>query len=254
MTNGIVFDIKEFALNDGPGIRVTVFLKGCPLKCKWCHNPESQKHQPEINQKTNRLCGKIYTPSELAEHLRQFQDVYNLSDGGITFSGGEPTLQTDFLIETLSLLPDIHTTLDTCGQCQSDKFLKIAQAVNLVYFDLKLADDTLHQKYTGISNRLILENLKMLDEYNIPLHIRIPLIPTITDTADNLNGLFNIIKSLKHPPIRIDLLPYNICAGGKYKNYGMTYELITIPNEPNQINVQHFYEQLTQNNFNVMKG
>lgn len=225
MTTGIVFDIKEFAINDGPGIRLTVFMKGCPLRCKWCHNPEGLSIEPQLNYKSNVVKGISYSVVELVEHINKFKDIFDLSSGGVTFSGGEPTMQADFIYNVARNLPEVHKTLDTCGYCDRHIFSRLLKVFDLVYFDIKLADSNLHTKFTGVSNSLILENLAILDSSGCPYHIRIPLIPGITDTNENLDAIKEVITNLRNKPLRVDPLPYNICAGGKYKAYDMVYPL-----------------------------
>ncbi len=252
MPKGIVFDIKEFAINDGPGIRVTVFFKGCPLRCLWCHNPEGLSPDAQLNLKTNKMVGTAYSVAELVSKLSKFQEVFEISGGGVTFSGGEPTMQSGFIYEVASHLPNIHKNLDTSGFCSPDVFRKLISLFNLVYFDLKLVNDDEHEKYTGVSNKLILENLKILDESGIDYHIRIPLIPNITDTKENLDDIFNLILSLKNKPLRVDTLPYNILAGGKYEAYSMKYPLENSGTVNNLENIIEFKNNLLQNNIKII--
>ena len=248
MLPGLIFDIKEFALNDGPGVRLTVFLKGCPLKCIWCHNPEGISDVPQINLRTDKTVGKYYTSKELAEHLMSFKDMYNLSGGGITFSGGEPTQQADFIEEVIDNLHDIHINLDTSGYCESDVFENLIKKVNLVYFDLKLIDENQHIEYTGKSNDKILNNLKILSNSSVPYVIRIPLIPDITDTKENLEKVADIINNLQRQPERIDTLPYNKLAGGKYDSYDMIYQLKDKNSENNKENIEYFKNLIKEQN------
>lgn len=125
MTTGLIFDIKEFAINDGPGIRLTVFMKGCPLRCAWCHNPEGISPQPQHNRKTGCMVGKEYTVEELTRRICKFRDVFDLSGGGVTFSGGEPTRQSEFIEACALRLNGIHKTLDTSGFCPSATFRRL---------------------------------------------------------------------------------------------------------------------------------
>jgi len=249
MTNGYVFDIKEFATNDGPGIRLTVFLKGCPLHCLWCHNPEGMSFEPQVNLMTKRIVGEKYTPDELAQHISKFKDVFDLSNGGVTFSGGEPLAQPDFLFKTAQKLESIHKLLDTSGFCPSNIFQKALGVFDLVFFDIKLADTEEHEKYTGVSNKLILENLALLGESNNPYYIRIPLIPDITDTKKNFEGIINIVQKLKNKPQKIELLPYNVLAGGKYASYDLKYHLTNHKKDVNMSNIDYLVEKLS--GFNV---
>lgn len=252
MNKGTIFDIKEFAINDGPGIRVTVFMKGCPLRCLWCHNPEGISPSPQLNRKTNKLTGKEVTVTGLVNKLNKYKDVFELSSGGVTFSGGEPTLQSDFIYDTALRLSNVHKTLDTSGYCDSEVFKNLLSVFNLVYFDLKLIDEKKHHLFTGVSNSLILNNLRLLDESCVPYHIRIPLIPEITDTKENLNDILNLILSLKNKPLRVDPLPYNILAGGKYENYGLEYKLKNSCNQNNLENIDHFKSELLKYGINIM--
>lgn len=247
MTSGLVFDIKEFALNDGPGIRLTVFLKGCPLRCLWCHNPEGLSAEPQINQLTGKLCGHYYTPQEIVTRALKFKDLFEMSGGGVTFSGGEATSQFDFLYETAIMLSGIHKNLDTSGYCPQERFLKLLDVFDLFFFDLKLGNEQQHKKYTGVSNALILKNLQALDFSGKSYHVRIPLIPDITDTVENLSALSDIILRLKNP-LKIDLLPYNILAGAKYSSYGLKFSLP----DKKEINLSHVNEfRKKLKNYNV---
>lgn len=252
MTCGLIFDIKEFAINDGPGIRLTIFMKGCPLRCVWCHNPEGLSEEPQFNNKTKCFVGKEYSVDEIVQKVQKFKDVFELSNGGVTFSGGEPTLQADFLYETASKLKNIHKTLDTSGYCDSSVFEKVISVFDLVYFDLKIIDENDHIKYTEVSNKTILRNLEILDESKIHYHIRIPLIPDITDTKQNLSDINNIILSLRNKPLRVDTLPYNILAGGKYESYNMVYKLKDKNNKNNINNIQEFKNSLKSSGINII--
>ena len=140
MTNGLVFDIREFAVHDGPGLRTTVFMKGCPLACMWCHNPEGQSKRPEIIKSPagSRIAGTEYTPAALAELLNQQAVIFKANRGGVTFSGGEPLMQARFITEVIDLLDDIHIVLDTCGYARPYAFQMVLKRTNLVYYDLKL--------------------------------------------------------------------------------------------------------------------
>lgn len=247
---GIIFDIKEFAVHDGSGMRTTVFFKGCPLRCKWCHNPEGLSSKPQLMVRENsckhcglclKLCnheeckpfkrcihicpdnlikivGEEISSKDLADRLLKNKDI--LLKGGITFSGGEPLMQADFLLETIDYLNDISIAIETSGYVDSKTFEKVINKVNYVYMDIKLADDDLHKKYTGVSNKLILQNLEILEQSNIPCTIRTPLIPNITDTKENIDAIKKLIGNLNY-----ELLPYNEFAPIKYNSLGIKYEL-----------------------------
>src|SRR4030066_1609895 len=137
MPSGIVFDIKEFAIHDGPVIRTTVFLKGCPMSCMWCHNPEGQSRQPQVIRGLagDRIAGKEYTAIELASLLNQQIDILRANEGGLTFSGGEPLLQADFVAEVIDLLDDVHVLLDTSGYGQEQDFRSLVDRSDLGFFD-----------------------------------------------------------------------------------------------------------------------
>ncbi len=224
MTAGIVFDIKEFAINDGPGIRTTVFLKGCPLTCTWCHNPEGQSRQPQVihSPAGQRVSGKEYTAAELAKLLNQQVDILRANEGGITFSGGEPLMQADFVCEVIELLPSTHIVLDTCGYGAEHDFRALVNHSDLIFFDLKLIDSQLHKHYTGCPNGIILGNLGVLGETGKPFVVRVPLVPGVTDTDKNLAEIAATVAGMPGL-VRVDLLPYNLAAGAKYQSAGMQF-------------------------------
>lgn len=225
MSSGVVFNITEFAVHDGPGIRTTVFLKGCPLRCAWCHNPEGQSLEPEEVESTagKRMSGKIWNSTDLAAKLNQQADLLRPGGGGITFSGGEPLMQPEFVMDVISRLSNMHTLLQTSGYAKHDVFDNVVRCVDMIYYDLKLIDTEKHFKYTGVNNAIILENIRYLDTMNKPYVVRVPLIPGITDTADNLSEIADTVSGLKNM-IRVDLLPYNKAAGGKYKACGKVFQ------------------------------
>ena len=259
-----IFDIKEFALNDGEGIRTTVFFKGCPLRCAWCHNPEGLSPAPELYIKKNgcRNCGlckkdcrhpeckpfgrcihicpmdlvsvagREWNVNELYDMLMRGKAIYDSTGGGVTFSGGEPLMQSEFLFEILEMLRGkVHTAIETSGFASENVFKKIASACDFVIMDIKFISDDLHKKYTGCSNEKILDNAKWLIRSNIPHLFRTPLIPTITDTEDNLRAISDFIGEEK-----IELLKYNTLAPAKYASVGRVFDLnisseeVSIPN------------------------
>lgn len=222
---GMVFDVREFAVHDGPGIRTTVFLKGCPLRCAWCHNPESFSRKPQTLKSPagERTVGRMYRAAELAERLLSQADVLRLNGGGITFSGGEPLLQADFVVDVIDRLGGLHTTLDTSGQVDEATFQRVASRCDLVLFDIKLVDSDLHRRYTGIGNERIRANIDILDSLAVPFVIRVPLVPTVTDTPENLQAIATLAKRFRHLE-RVDLLPYNMAAGGKYAACGLEFQ------------------------------
>ena len=162
MTAGVVFDIREFTVHDGPGIRTTVFLKGCPLRCSWCHNPEGLRSEPQTlcGPTGERVVGETFTAEALAARLNRLAPV--LDGGGVTFSGGEPLLQAAFVAEVIERLAGLHVLLDTSGYAAEADFRLVAAKCQLVYFDLKLIDAEMHRRYTGVDNAGILQNLQVL--------------------------------------------------------------------------------------------
>ncbi len=225
MTTGIVFDIKEFTVHDGPGLRTTVFLKGCPLACQWCHNPEGQSSQPQIMRSPagERLAGRMYTAVELAALLNKQVPLLTANEGGLTFSGGEPVLQADFVADVIDRLDETHVLLDTSGFGDEDDFRRLVARVDLIYFDLKLIDRDRHRHYTGVDNDRILRNLQIMSDAGKPFVIRVPLVPGVTDTAENLAAIAQTIAGL--PGLQmVNLLPYNKAAGAKYRAVGMEFK------------------------------
>ena len=224
MLTGVVFDIKEFAVHDGPGIRVTVFLKGCPLRCSWCHNPEGMSPQPQILRSAagERVSGQAFTSTELAARLNSQAELLR-GEGGVTFSGGEPLAQAAFVAEVIDQLDDLHVVLDTSGYAEEPDFFAVASRADLVYFDVKLVDPEQHRRHTGASNERIHRNLRVLSGLGVPFVIRVPLIPGVTDTEANLSGIARLVAGM--PGLRrVDLLPYNRAAGAKYAACGLKFQ------------------------------
>ena len=224
MTSGIVFDIREFTIHDGPGIRTTVFLKGCPLACTWCHNPEGLDPAPQVMRSStgDRTVGRPYEAAELAKILSRQASILVSSEGGVTFSGGEPLAQATFVAEVIDLLPGVHVVLDTSGFGGKDAFVALARRADLVFFDLKIMDPVAHRRWTGQDNAPILRNLARLAELRRPFVARVPLVPGVTDTSENLTAIAAAVAS-QPTLLRVDLLPYNRAAGGKYAACGMTF-------------------------------
>ncbi len=221
---GIVFDIKEFAVHDGPGIRTTVFLKGCPLRCAWCHNPEGFSPEPQVmtGPAGTRTVGQTYSSDELAARLNQLAEVLQANEGGVTFSGGEPLLQAGFVAEVIDRLDHLHVLLDTCGHASEQDFRLVVSRSDLVFYDLKLMNPVEHRRWTGADNTKILRNLDVLSGMDVPFVVRVPLVPGVTDTDENVAAVAERIRGL--PGLRrVDLLPYNKGAGGKYKACGMDF-------------------------------
>ncbi len=271
MSHGTVFNIQKYSLHNGPGIRTTVFLKGCPLSCWWCHNPESRGMDSEIlfiedkciacgdcervcpseaiklthkgiklDKAKCILCGKCSEscPSEALEKIgrkmraeevmdevKKDRVFYEESGGGVTFSGGEPLIQINFLenLLTLSKQMGIHTVVDTSGYSSWENIDRIKGNVDIFLYDIKHMDNEKHKKYIGIPNVLILENLKRLVRSGSRIWVRIPLIPGINDDFFNIARTCEYISSLRLKDLYI--LPYHNIAKEKYKRLGMKYKI-----------------------------
>ncbi len=252
---GLVFDIMRFALHDGPGIRTTVFLKGCPLHCDWCHNPESQSPGPCLLffeercrgcgecasvcphglteceacglcaetcvAEARRLAGRPMSVAEVLAEIERVQVFYDESGGGMTLSGGEPLTQPLFAEALLAACRArrIHAALDTSGLAPAETLLRVAAQADLVLYDVKLVDDALHRRHTGASNRPILDNLRALAETGRPVVVRYPLIPGVNDGDAPLSDLAGLLVSLGLR--RLDLLPYHSNGIDKYRRLGL---------------------------------
>jgi len=262
---GVVFDIKEGAVHDGPGLRQTVFMKGCPLRCSWCHNPEGLSPFPQLvispngcigcgkcmavcprvsgkpdttrpedcdacgicmkacPQRIRRVSGERISTTALAQQLMENAGYYASSGGGVTFSGGEPLMQADFVLETLSLLaPGVHKAVETSGQGDEATFRGFMDMFDLVMLDLKCMDDAVHRRYTGVSNQLILKNARTLCRGGTPFIIRIPVIPGVNDNAGHFSAVAGLVSGAP-ALLHVELLPYHQTAGAKYAMMGQTY-------------------------------
>lgn len=278
----LIFDIKRYAISDGPGIRIAIYFKGCPLKCLWCHNPESQS--PRVQKLYNAskcigaqdcieicpedalvlspngivtdfnkctLCGlcaeacptkaiemsgKLYSKEELLSIIERERVHIEQSGGGVTFSGGEPLMFPEFLIEMLKVCGEkgIHRAVDTCGFVSTETLLEVARHTDLFLYDLKIMDPVQHKKWTGVDNRLILKNLKVLAEIGANFNIRIPLIGNVNTDVSEITKMAEFIKQLpfKNRELEfarpgnplVNLLPYHNIASGKYKKLKMFYD------------------------------
>ncbi len=232
---GVISNIQRFTVHDGPGIRLTVFMQGCPLACWWCHNPESISYC-DVKDAGDNL---RFSVSELMKEIKKEQVFMDESSGGVTFSGGEPMMQAIFLEEILRACreEDIHTAIDTSGFVLSDAFHSLMDKPDLFLYDIKVINNTLHKKYTGASNILILENLRTLNKYRKNVIIRIPLVPGITNTKENIHDIKNLLLEL--PNIKkINLLPFHTIADGKYKRLNLENKMQGIRPESNANNVE----------------
>ena len=260
MEKAVIFNVMRYSVHDGPGIRTTVFFKGCPLSCKWCHNPESfdQKPQQIFNPVKCIKCGHCdncptgaretigyeITVPELMKEIKKDLLFYEQSGGGVTFSGGEPFYQSIFLLAILEQCRKdyINTAIDTSGFCDTGTMIKAAEMANYFLFDIKFMDSGKHEKYCGTPNDLILKNLERLAETGTKLLMRIPVIPTINDDMPEMTRIFNFIKRLNNIEA-VHLLPYHNLQTDKYKKIGKEYELSGIPNDesPNMTEIINLF-------------
>lgn len=236
--NGLIFNIKRYAIHDGPGIRVTFFLKGCPLGCWWCHNPEGISPLEQVVEKVNRIgekefrvtekVGKYYSVEDIVRVAEKERVFIEESGGGVTFSGGEPLMQGGFLIEALDRFKaeGFHTTVDTSGQADRSLIERVMERTDLFLFDIKHLDPVKHREYTGISNRAILDNYRYIIEKGKKVFVRIPVIPGYNDDDDHLNELKKFIEEFRGSSLsEIDLLPYHRIGMSKYRRFGMEYKM-----------------------------
>ena len=271
MSEGIIFNIQKLSIHDGPGIRTVVFFKGCPLRCLWCANPESQKKEREIACFTNRcvecgycenvcpqhaitrtgkvsvidrdkcdLCevcvkecctnskqvvGKPYSLDEVMVEILKDKPFYDESGGGVTFSGGEPLMQADFLLETLKACKEagVNTAIETTGLGDLSKFLEAAKYLDLVFFDVKHMDSKIHEQLTGVPNERIHQHLRELAKVHHNIIARIPTIPGMNDSEENIAATAAFVSSLGIG--KLELLPYHNFGEYKYSQMGMEYQL-----------------------------
>ena len=300
MSHGVIFDIKRYAIHDGPGIRTTVFLKGCPLKCYWCHNPEGQQSSSQRMYHAQRCIGcgecRAHCPSgaisaseqgpcvdvQTCRRCRTCEDVcpaeavtfagrtvdaatvlaevvkdipfYDDSEGGVTFSGGEPLMQPAFLLDLLKACGknEIHRAVDTTGYAPQKDLLAVAAHTDLFLYDIKHLDPEAHLAFTGVTNQTILENLKQLARNGAQITIRLPVIPQFNDHISHLTQMGHFLSSL--PGIRsVHLLPFHQRARAKYERLGMClpHEDIAKPTAPH---IQHLAQRLEQFQLKVRIG
>jgi pyruvate formate lyase activating enzyme len=274
MVKGLVFNIQRFCLHDGPGIRTVVFLKGCPLRCAWCHNPESQLPHPELLFDESKcinclrcvkacpqnairfngkifvdeikcnlcglcehvcptgalaICGKWMTVEGVIEEVIRDKVFYDKSGGGLTISGGEPTLQHEFTLELCKLAKsnNISVVLETNGFCDSTIFSRILNCVDLVLYDIKAVDEAKHRALTGASNKLILSNLRLAIAKHANIIVRIPVVPNVNVTKEEFDQFAELLAEIGVK--RVDLLPYHKLGIAKYKLLRRPYKLTAEP-------------------------
>ena len=266
MLRATIFDIQRTSFVDGPGIRTTVFFKGCNLACKWCHNPESQCFERQMmlykskctgcgkcssvcpNQlkscdfcgrcemfcpnDARKVCGKEYTPEEVLNEVIKDKSFYDTSGGGVTFSGGECMLQTDFLCEILKLCKQngIHTAVDTAGCVSWEHFERIVPYTDLFLYDVKCFDEEKHKEYTNLSNKLILENLqKLSSKTDTDIIVRIPVIHGVNDDEKEMQAMAAFLKNIRKKAV--ELLPYHKMGEHKYDALDMEYTQFEVPDK-----------------------
>ena len=268
-----IFDIQRASFVDGPGIRTTVFFKGCNLRCAWCHNPESQSPKTEMLFYKNRctgcgkckekcpnnlekcdlcgkctlfcphdareICGREYTVDEVFSEIVKDKNIYENSGGGVTFSGGECMLQIDFLEEILKKCKDdgIHTAVDTAGYVSFDKFERILPYTDMFLYDVKIADSEKHKKYVGAPNELIIENLKKLIGLGKRVWVRVPVIAGINDTEEEILAINEISSGVE----KIELLPYHAMGEHKYSALGMNVQTFSAPSSEKMESLKTFF-------------
>ena len=261
----LIFDIKRFAIHDGPGIRTTVFFKGCPLSCLWCHNPESKRCYPEdyiknekIGDKTFKIkktVGKYYSEDTLMIEVLKDKAFYEELGGGITCSGGEPLYQYKFLKSFLKLCKEngLHTVVDTSGYASWDTIKQLLPYTDLFLYDIKHLDNLSHQKYTGIENTLILQNLKNLINSRSEVVARFPLIPGINNDTHHLLKIKDFLKSLKSRYFhKVHVLPYHKTGNGKYRKFNLTNYTPFL--DPTSVEIEKASDILKESNFQVSIG
>jgi pyruvate formate lyase activating enzyme len=216
---GTVFDLQRGALHDGPGVRTVVFLKGCPLRCAWCHNPESQAFRPETGL-SGRTYGWQATVSEIMAVVRRDARFYAASGGGLTVSGGEPTAQYAFCATLLGAAKaeGIHTCLDTCGALEWPRLDALRPDVDVFLYDYKATGPDRHRMLTGIAPDLPLANLSRLLKAGASVRLRCPLIPGVNDDREHLSAIAALGQ--RWPGLAIELMPYHEAALGKYDDLG----------------------------------
>lgn len=228
---GIVFNIQKFSLHDGPGIRTVVFLKGCPLRCRWCANPESQSPAPCQLEKGLTLAKdrQEMTPEEVVKICLQDRDFYEESGGGVTLSGGEPLAQPDFAARLLTSLGvrNIHTAIETTGYAPPAVFDQVTALAGLLLFDMKHWDPDKHREGTGVDNRLILENMARAIGRGQEVLPRLPVIPGYNNSLEDAAGFAGRLREVGAG--RIQLLPFHQFGENKYALLGRTYAYQDVP-------------------------
>lgn len=270
---GLIFNIERYAVHDGPGIRTLVFLKGCPLRCLWCDNPEGQEPYPQLLFNSNKcgvcgeclkvcpthatylskngkikinrkvcansrecikvclyaarvIAGEYMTVKVVIDEVLKDSVFYQNSGGGVTLGGGEVTMQAEFARETLKVCKEnnINTAIETCGYSKWENLYKVLEFTDLVLYDIKSMNPQIHKKYTGVSNKLILENVKKIAEIKIPIIIRVPVIPGVNSSESHIRMIIEFVKDSIKTVQKIHFLPYHELGIAKFERLGRKYE------------------------------
>lgn len=228
---GIITEIQKFSVHDGPGIRTLVFLKGCPLRCKWCCNPETQimESQTLMENGKSKAVGREVSVAEIMDEVRKDSIYYRRSGGGVTLSGGEVLVQPNFARAILEAcnMTGINTAMETSGFASFETIESMIPFTDLFLYDVKHVSEEKHKLFTGQSNDLILLNLKKLGERNVPLIVRIPVIPTFNHTSEEIEEITSYVAGIKGVR-EIHLLPYHRLGESKYLGLDRDYEFSSI--------------------------
>lgn len=243
---GIIINIQRFSVHDGPGIRTVVFLKGCPLRCRWCANPESQEREPQEawtkskcikcgECKKGRTCptkalhtiGYEASVKEVIAQVDRDSIFYGDEEGGLTVSGGEPLMQPKFTYHLLKAAKEngIHTAIETTGFGSPSDFIKIAGKLDYLIMDIKTLDDSVHKEFTGVSNERILDNFSLIKRSfpNLPIHVRTPVIPGVNDNEKSIFQIRDFIGNCNN--VRYELLKYHRLGLPKYESLNREYPM-----------------------------
>ncbi|MGF7142645.1 pyruvate formate lyase activating enzyme [Anaerotaenia torta] len=241
---GRIHSLESFGTVDGPGIRFVVFLQGCPLRCKFCHNPDTwDTHK-----------GTEYSPEELFQEIIQYKSYLEFSKGGVTFTGGEPLLQAPFVLEVCKLLKaqGISVAIDTSGFIWNDAVKEVLEYTDLVLLDIKNYDPIVYKEVTGVPLDPTLRTLDYLREHKIETWIRYVLVPGLTDNLDSVRDLSRHLD--QYPNVsRIELLPFHKMGEYKWKELGLSYTLADTK-EPEKELIREVREILSENGKKVFSG
>lgn len=302
MATPYVFNVQKYSIHDGDGIRTTIFFKGCPVNCAWCHNPESQRYHKELLyfkdrctgcgkcvqhcpngantiidgkaeldrskctvcgictdwclSTTRDIAGKEYTVKELVKEAEKDRQFYEQSGGGITLSGGEVMCQDmDYIEELCRILYDkgYSVNIDTCGYAPYENFKRILPYVDTFLYDIKALDKQTHEKFIGVDNTLILENLKKLSADGARINIRIPTISGVNATEEFMNSVVNFLKENSISVAQVNLLPYHNTGKHKYSKLDRDYDTEGIFEKPSEESMELFQNIFVKNGFNNTK-